>query len=166
MTQFMLYGTVRQVAGADVQPGMWLDTPDRQGARKVYGIMIPFDPEADQNERTVIFGQYASGGYDSETLRADEFYDVVDSSTEHLHDGDQILLTVVMDWGDFFIAREDHPFDAAVESEPAGDWHELNDGATSVADTDYFNASDETGRLYCRHGYWYDRGLYPDAGRL
>ncbi len=72
-------------------------------------------------------------------------------------------LTVVTDGGDWVVADEDYeafyehmdpdgygPF----EADPGDFW-----GGCTDCDGDFWN-SEETGRIYCHDGYWYDRHFW------
>ncbi len=93
------YSRVRKVKGADLKVGDWLDTLDHRGARKIFGILAgpaPADqgvPDAEylgnihfrarnSNLLTVVVG-----GGETETIRADVEYDVVDPDSQVTPDG-------------------------------------------------------------------------------
>jgi hypothetical protein len=99
------YSEVRKVRGDQLQVGDWLDSLDHRGARCIYGIwfgeiaaadlaeaMVQIDdpgPGPGSPVRTVMF----SVG-DTETVRVDVEYDVVDPDSQVTPDG----TPVVMDW--------------------------------------------------------------------
>lgn len=77
------YTESRQVLGADLTPGMWLDSLDHRGARMVWSVSFPGnylkvvieEPSGWDAFRLVGFSDLPS---DRETVRADLPYDVVD----------------------------------------------------------------------------------------
>jgi hypothetical protein len=95
------YATVRKVPGARIQAGDWLDTLDHRGARAICGIRDgarealmarawrwlvrrPRDPGSEV--RTVVF----SFG-DTEIVRCDVEYDVVDPHSQVTPDGSPVV---------------------------------------------------------------------------
>lgn len=72
------YATVQQVRGDKLQVGQWLDSLDHRGARAIMAI----HPGATSDDRTVEF----SFG-DTETVRCDVEYDVVDPNSQVTPDG-------------------------------------------------------------------------------
>lgn len=68
------YARARQVSGADLAVGDWLDSLDHRGARKIFGITAQ-DPDSATREVTFSFG-------DTETVRTDVMYDVVDPDSQ------------------------------------------------------------------------------------
>lgn len=95
------YSTVRPVSGGELRVGDWLDSLDHRGARLICGIwigetrtsdladaMIDFacQPDPDSAVRTVMF----SAG-DTETVRCDVDYDVVDPNSQVTPDGSPVV---------------------------------------------------------------------------
>lgn len=93
------YATVRKVKGADLKVGDWLDTLDHRGARRIFGIFAGPAPadldtppverlralrrsDVDSGLRTVMVG-----GGETETVRVDVEYDVVDPDSQVTPDG-------------------------------------------------------------------------------
>lgn len=95
------YSDVRKVRGDQLRIGDWLDTLDHHGARCIYGMWVgevhPDDlsetmvqtdaPGPDAPLRTVMFG---CG--DTETIRADVEYDVVDPASQVTPDGTPVVV--------------------------------------------------------------------------
>lgn len=83
------YADVRKVRGSDLTLGMWLDSLDHRGARKVAGVWYG----AADRPSTSIFCDEGGAvtamffGGDTETLRADVLYDVVDPASQVAPDG-------------------------------------------------------------------------------
>lgn len=82
------YATVTPTLGAELRLGQWLDSLDHRGARMIFGLSMS---KVDDPQRTVTFF-----GGDSETVRADVKYDVVDPDSQVTPDG----APVTDDWGD------------------------------------------------------------------
>lgn len=89
------YATSQRVLGSQIQIGDWLDTLDHRGARCVYGmwageidagdlpeVMMRRLPQPDSPVRTVMFGFG-----DTETIRVDVEYDIVDPASQVTPDG-------------------------------------------------------------------------------
>lgn len=74
------YSKVRQVRGDKLKAGDWLDSLDHRGARAVYEI----SPIENVTTRTVKFSDIAG---DTETVRCDVDYDVVDPNSQVAPDG-------------------------------------------------------------------------------
>lgn len=97
------YSKVRKVRGNQLQIGDWLDSLDHCGARSIFGIFAGSAPadadtpdvkhlrglradDADSDLLTVMFG-----GGDTETVRADVEYDVVDPASQVTPDGTPVV---------------------------------------------------------------------------
>jgi hypothetical protein len=88
------FAEVRKVLGAELKLGDWLDSLDHHGARSIWGIwrgaatrqqlgsLSFYLPDKDDPAITVMFG-----GGDTETIRADVEYDVVDPDSQVAPDG-------------------------------------------------------------------------------
>lgn len=95
------YAVVRKVHGDQLQIGDWLDTLDHHGARSIHGIwvgdidtpeladaMVQVNaPRPESPVRTVMFG---CG--DTETIRCDVEYDVVDPASQVTPDGTPVVI--------------------------------------------------------------------------
>jgi len=85
------YSAVRKVPGDRLQVGDWLDSLDHRGARAICGIRAGGTaasdlPELDGKVRTVVF----SFG-DTEIVRCDVEYDVVDPDSQVTPDGSPVV---------------------------------------------------------------------------
>jgi hypothetical protein len=82
------YSKVRKVRGRDLKVGDWLDSLDHHGARTIRGIRVA---APGSGFREVRFGSdwtvYSDGSSDSETVRDDVMYDVVDPKLQVAPDG-------------------------------------------------------------------------------
>lgn len=83
------YASAEQVRGDRLTAGDWLDSLDHRGARRITAIWVGGDVEDladitfhDMDHRTVMFA-----GGETETLRADVLYDVVDPASQVAPDG-------------------------------------------------------------------------------
>lgn len=93
------YSKVRKVKGVDLKIGDWLDTLDHRGARMIYSVFAgaaPSDGDAPDIEhlRRMTRRDINSGwltvmvaGGETETIRADVEYDVVDPDSQVTPDG-------------------------------------------------------------------------------
>lgn len=84
------YSQVRKVRGADLRLGDWLDTPDHRGARMIHGIWFggtaaPVDMGWDASRSNVLTVMISAG--ETELVRADVEYDVVDPHSQVAPDG-------------------------------------------------------------------------------
>lgn len=82
------YANVTKTRGDQLQVGDWLDSLDHRGARSIYGIRVA---SSGSGYREVHFGGgltvYADGSSDSEVVRDDVEYDVVDPYSQVAPDG-------------------------------------------------------------------------------
>lgn len=73
------YSTVTPKRGDELEIGDWLDSLDHSGARSIYGIYVA---RPGSGSREVCFSGgwtvYDDGSSDTETVRDDVMYDVVD----------------------------------------------------------------------------------------
>lgn len=82
------YAKVQRVRGNALTPGMWLDSLDHRGARSIAGVWFggtaepPASLFVEQNVLTVMFF-----GGDTEVVRSDVEYDVVDPQSQVAPDG-------------------------------------------------------------------------------
>lgn len=93
------YANITKVRGADLRVGQWLDTLDHRGARAILGILAgsaPSDngtPTVDHLRRLRVVDAKSGlltvmvGGGETETVRADVEYDVVDPDSQVTPDG-------------------------------------------------------------------------------
>jgi hypothetical protein len=85
------YAKVRKVRGDQLQAGDWLDSLDHRGARKIYGVRVAVPASG---FREVCFSGgftvYSDGSSDSETVRDDITYDVVDPDSQVAPDGSPV----------------------------------------------------------------------------
>lgn len=93
------YSKVRKVQGTDLKIGDWLDTLDHRGARAIYGIFAgaaPADTDmVDIDHLRRLTGRDIDSGWltvmvaggETETIRADVEYDVVDPDSQVTPDG-------------------------------------------------------------------------------
>lgn len=90
------FSNTRKVRGDQLQVGDWLDSLDHRGARSIYGIRVA---EPGSGFREVCFSGgwevYDDGSSDTETVRDDVEYDVVDPKSQVTPDG-----TPVVEWSD------------------------------------------------------------------
>jgi hypothetical protein len=79
----MWYATVTPTRGSDLKLGDWLDSLDHRGARAIQGIRVAVPGSG---FRKVHFGGgwkvYPDGSSDTETIRDDVMYDVVDPNSQ------------------------------------------------------------------------------------
>jgi hypothetical protein len=84
------YATVRKVRGTDLQVGDWLDSLDHRGARMIYGIWFGDNPDAHEHHYTDDRSPHRTAmfcGGDTEVVRVDVEYDVVDPDSQVAPDG-------------------------------------------------------------------------------
>jgi hypothetical protein len=96
------YATVRKVKGADLRVGDWLDTLDHRGARAIYGIFAgaaPADTDmVDVEHLCRLTGRDLDSGLltvmvaggETETIRVDVEYDVVDPDSQVTPTGEPV----------------------------------------------------------------------------
>jgi hypothetical protein len=106
------YSSVRKTLGGDLKVGDWLDSLDHRGARMICAVR---DDGPDSPVLTVVF----SAG-DTEQVRRDVDYDVVDPRSQVTPDGTPV-------------ATDD---DAAVTLAPGEGWDQDADGWFGPDDTD------------------------------
>lgn len=86
------FSKVEKVYGADLQIGQCLDSLDHRGYRTIYGIYVP---QPGCGYRVVCFSQgfkvYDDGSSDTETVRDDVLYDVVDPDSQVTPDGTPVI---------------------------------------------------------------------------
>lgn len=82
------YADVRKVRGDQLEVGDWLDSLDHRGARSIYGIRVG---APGSGYREVCFSGgftvYDDGSSDSEMIRDDVEYDVVNPDSQVAPDG-------------------------------------------------------------------------------
>lgn len=82
------YSRVTKTRGDQLQVGDWLDSLDHRGARSIYGVRVT---TPGSGFREVCFSGgfqvYDDGSSDSEVVRDDVFYDVVDPDSQVAPDG-------------------------------------------------------------------------------
>lgn len=86
------YSRIRKVRGADLNVGDWLDSLDHRGARSIHGIRVA---TPGSGFREVHFGGgwtvYSDGSSDTETVRDDVEYDVVDPDSQVTPTGEPVV---------------------------------------------------------------------------